>query len=1304
MRINSVGHRSDGRSARSRWTWLGATLAVAAASIVSISAGSAPVALANTWPTPGFVQPATVTADVLPTVQINGVVWAQAVVGNTVYVGGNFTSARPAGSPAGTNEVPRSNFLAYDLTTGALLTSVVLDANAQVRTIEATPDGSRIYVGGDFTTFGGQTRSRIAAVNTATNTLVGNFTPSVGYHVYDISPTATTVYVAGNFLNVGAQLRERLAAFSTTGTLLSWAPSVPDREVAAIRVSPDGTKVAIGGKFETVNGTNTFGRGLAMLDGTTGALVSFPATSIIRNGGEDGSITSLQSDGELLYGSGYTFARNAGTLEGVFAAEWSTGNIRWVEDCHGDTYSIHPQGDVIYQAGHGHYCGNIGGFGQPATWEFYRGMAFSRAAAGVIATERLGYTNFAGTPRPELLNFFPTINAGTFTGLTQGPWSLAGNDRYILYGGEFTTVNGVAQQGLVRFQTRAFATNLQGPQLFNTTYPVKVQSLGAGTVSINFQANRDRDNATLEYRVYRRASGNTGNGTLRHTRGVTAPFFNRPVMTWTDSGVDVVPGTTYEYRVQVTDGFNSNFANSAWTPITVAGGAATPPYLAAVLASEPDTLLRLNEAPGATVAADLAGWRPAPVAPSATGVTFGEAGPSGIDGTAASFNGATGNFVRSEVHELPPHEMSLEAWFRAAPGANGGLIAGFNSSNTTGSGAGSGNSQDRTLYMDNTGRVHFGVNPTTPVTVSDGVDYRDDTWHHVVGTVGPSGLSIYVDGVLSGTDPTILWARTGYYGYLRVGGGAINGFPNTDTSTGRWFDGSIDEVALYKSTLTASEAEAHYEATGRTANIGNLAPTASFTTSMNPGDGVTASFDGSASTDTDGTIVNYSWNFGDGSPVVSGVSATTNHVFAEGTYTVALTVTDDDGATDQQAAQVIAPGANDAPVAAYSTQIVGRDVTVDATGSSDPDGSIVQYQWNFGDGSPVVTTASPTVTRTYSTMNTFTVTLTVTDDRGATAQRVQSLSTNNLPTPPPPGSSTVAADTFTRTVANGLGNADTGGTWTVSGGTAANYAVNGSTGRLTLGAPAASRSALLNGVITANVSALADVSFDKAATGGGTYASVIGRRVGTGEYRATVRAQANGTIQALLVRRIGTIDTNLAVAPTVPGLTHVAGQFYRVRFEVTGTNPTQLRMKVWAMGSPEPAAWLLTASDSTVAVQAAGSPGINTYLSGSATNAPVVTSIDNLIVIDPTIGTSTPPTARFAVRTTLLTATLDGSISVDDGTIAAWSWNFGDGTPSGTGSLVNHVYATPGTKVVTLTVTDNQGLTNQLTLNVTVNA
>ncbi|MGH8979315.1 MAG: hypothetical protein ACRDV7_14640, partial [Acidimicrobiia bacterium] len=60
----------------------------------------------------------TVSAAALPTVQINGVVWNQVIVGNRVYATGQFSQARPAGAAAGTNQTPRSNILAYDLTTG----------------------------------------------------------------------------------------------------------------------------------------------------------------------------------------------------------------------------------------------------------------------------------------------------------------------------------------------------------------------------------------------------------------------------------------------------------------------------------------------------------------------------------------------------------------------------------------------------------------------------------------------------------------------------------------------------------------------------------------------------------------------------------------------------------------------------------------------------------------------------------------------------------------------------------------------------------------------------------------------------------------------------------------------------------------------------------------------------------------------------------------------------------------------------------------------------------------------------------
>src|SRR5690348_10997259 len=86
---------------------------VAALTLAPLAALSAAPALADTAPVPP-VTLSTVSADSLPTVQVNGVVWSQVVVGNTVYATGSFSQARPAGSAAGSNQTPRSNILAYN--------------------------------------------------------------------------------------------------------------------------------------------------------------------------------------------------------------------------------------------------------------------------------------------------------------------------------------------------------------------------------------------------------------------------------------------------------------------------------------------------------------------------------------------------------------------------------------------------------------------------------------------------------------------------------------------------------------------------------------------------------------------------------------------------------------------------------------------------------------------------------------------------------------------------------------------------------------------------------------------------------------------------------------------------------------------------------------------------------------------------------------------------------------------------------------------------------------------------------------
>ena len=200
-----------------------ATLVVVASSTFS---STGPVHADSAPPVPGPSNPITVSADALPTVQINGVVWSQVAVGNTVWVAGSFTRARPAGSPLGSNEVTRNNLLAYDIRTGVLIDYPINpDLNAVAHEITASPDGSKIYVGGEFTQAGGQTRNRVAAFSTATGALL-NFNPNVSGPVYAVAATNSTVYLGGSFSAVGTTSRTRLAAVDgTTGAVIpAWQP------------------------------------------------------------------------------------------------------------------------------------------------------------------------------------------------------------------------------------------------------------------------------------------------------------------------------------------------------------------------------------------------------------------------------------------------------------------------------------------------------------------------------------------------------------------------------------------------------------------------------------------------------------------------------------------------------------------------------------------------------------------------------------------------------------------------------------------------------------------------------------------------------------------------------------------------------------------------------------------------------------------------------------------------------------------------------------------------------------------------
>jgi PKD repeat protein len=150
--------------------------------------------------------------------------------------------------------------------------------------------------------------------------------------------------------------------------------------------------------------------------------------------------------------------------------------------------------------------------------------------------------------------------------------------------------------------------------------------------------------------------------------------------------------------------------------------------------------------------------------------------------------------------------------------------------------------------------------------------------------------------------------------------------------------------------------------------------------------GVPVSFDGCSSHDIDGTITSYYWNFGDG---YYGTGPTPSHVYSSsGTFVVTLTVTDNDAATDQDTTYAYI-GANQQPIADAGgpyTADVGDTITFDASGSTDPDGFLIGYRWDWtNDGTwDTVWLSSPYATYSYATSGTYTVKLEVKDDDGAT--------------------------------------------------------------------------------------------------------------------------------------------------------------------------------------------------------------------------------------------------------------------------------------------------------------------------------
>ena len=290
-------------------------LAFAAASVVALPALQASASGSG----PGQNLSATASSSW----QTNNTVWAIAPVNGNVFVGGQFTSVRPPGDPAGTGEVAQAYLAEFNASTGALVTSFAPTLDGEVTALAVSPNGSTLYVGGSFTHVNGSFRNHLAAFSTSTGALNTTWVPNASAPVLTVapSPDGSDVYVGGDLTKLDSTARTYAGEVtSTTGALLPWAPNL-NGVVTSIAVAPDDSRVMVGGYYSQFNGAAQ--QGIIDTDPTTGA--ANIVTSIEPN--ESGCTSTVK---DVIIGSvtaqnpaGIAYIASEGTGGGCFDGDWA---------------------------------------------------------------------------------------------------------------------------------------------------------------------------------------------------------------------------------------------------------------------------------------------------------------------------------------------------------------------------------------------------------------------------------------------------------------------------------------------------------------------------------------------------------------------------------------------------------------------------------------------------------------------------------------------------------------------------------------------------------------------------------------------------------------------------------------------------------------------------------------------------------------------------------------------------------------------------------------------------------------------
>lgn len=348
----------------------------------------------------GFAAPAQAAYSPSPqsTWATNGTVFALAVRGDVIFLGGKFTELR---DPVTRARIPAGGLAALDRTTGE--PPWTASADGEVRSLAVSADGTKVFAGGAFTAVNGTPARHLVALRLATGVPVPGWQGSASGSVRDLVVSGTDLFVGGPFGTVNGVKRNGLALLNgDSGAVQRWRSSTTGGRPSAIQLAVAGNALIVGGNFTSLGGKPR--RYLGSVSTTTGQATGW--TPPARCG--TCYVFDVDADATGIY------AASGGPGGHLTAFSSGTDQARWSVTADGNIQAVAVADGRVYAGGH-----------------------FDRRLGGAVRHQLAAVTAGSGSVTafaPDMIKPYP------------GVWALAPRPDALFVGGGFSGVGSATDQ------------------------------------------------------------------------------------------------------------------------------------------------------------------------------------------------------------------------------------------------------------------------------------------------------------------------------------------------------------------------------------------------------------------------------------------------------------------------------------------------------------------------------------------------------------------------------------------------------------------------------------------------------------------------------------------------------------------------------------------------------------------------------------------------------------------------------------------------------------------------------------------